>query len=105
VQFIETRAFTRRIVNALSDNDYRELQRVLVDRPLAGDLIRGTGGIRKLRWGDEGRGKRGAYRVIYYWHATREIFLMLFLYAKADQNDLTPDQRRVLGAVVREEFK
>ena len=104
MEFIETRAFTRRVVEALRDAEYRQMQEALLSRPLVGDVIRGTGGVRKLRWGDSDRGKRGAYRVIYYWHAQREIFLMLFIYSKAEQNDLSAEQRRLLGKVVREEF-
>jgi mRNA-degrading endonuclease RelE of RelBE toxin-antitoxin system len=105
MKFIETRAFTRRVVEALSDAEYRRLQETLLRRPTHGDLIRGTGGVRKLRWGDETRGKRGAYRVIYYWHSEREVFLMLFIYAKADQSDLSAEQRRALAKVVEEEFR
>jgi len=77
----------------------------LLRRPAQGDLIEGTRGIRKLRWGERGRGKRGGLRIIYYWHVQREILLMLFVYRKSDQKDLTPDQRRVLGTVVEQELK
>lgn len=97
--------FTRRITDALSDDDYRLLQEALLRRPAQGDLIEGTGGVRKLRWGEEGRGKRGGLRLIYYWHPQREIFLMLFLYRKSEQKDLTADQKRVLANVVQQEFK
>ncbi len=89
----------------MSDEEYRLLQAALLRRPAHGDLIEGTGGVRKLRWGEEGRGKRGSFRIIYYWHAKRELFLMLFLYRKNEQKDLTADQRRVLARVVREEVK
>ena len=89
----------------MSDAEYRELQQALFRRPTQGDVIRETGGVRKLRWGEAGRGKRGALRIIYYWHAERLIFLMLFLYRKAEQNDLSADQRRLLAKAVREEFK
>jgi hypothetical protein len=105
VQFIETRAFTKRVVEAISDFDYRKIQEALLRRPAQGDVIRGSGGVRKLRVGDEGRGKRGAFRLIYYWHPAREIFLMLFLYAKNEQNDLSPEQIRALATAVRQEFK
>jgi mRNA-degrading endonuclease RelE of RelBE toxin-antitoxin system len=97
--------FTRRILEALPDDDYRLLQEALLRRPAQGDLIEGTGGIRKVRWREEGRGKRGGLRLIYYWHAEREIFLMLFLYRKSEQKDLTADQRRILAKVVQQEFK
>lgn len=97
--------FTRRITDALSDDDYRLLQEALLRRPAQGDLIEGTGGVRKLRWREEGRGKRGGLRLIYYWHPQREIFLMLFLYRKSEQKDLTTDQRRIMANVVQQELK
>jgi mRNA-degrading endonuclease RelE of RelBE toxin-antitoxin system len=102
---VETSVFTRRITDTLSDDDYRLVQEALLRRPAQGDLIEGTGGIRKLRWREEGRGKRGGLRLIYYWHAEREIVLMLFLYRKSEQKDLTVDQKRILAQVVQQEFK
>lgn len=105
MKFVETTVFTRRLVEAMSDDDYRLLQQALLRRPAHGDLIEGAGGIRKLRWGEEGRGKRGALRIIYYWEPKREIFVMLFLYRKSEQKDLTAEQRRALAKVVRQEFK
>lgn len=89
----------------LSDDDYRLLQEALLRRPAQGDVIEGTGGVRKLRWSEEGRGKRGGLRFIYYWHVEREIILMLFLYRKSEQKDLTAEQRRVLAKAVQQEFK
>ena len=97
--------FTRRITDALSDDDYRLLQEALLRRPEQGDLIEGTGGVRKLRWREAGRGKRGGLRLIYYWHAEREIILMLFLYRKSEQKDLTVDQKRILAKAIQQEFK
>jgi mRNA-degrading endonuclease RelE of RelBE toxin-antitoxin system len=104
VRFVETAAFTRKIVRQITDDQYRRLQEELLARPTAGDVIRGTGGLRKLRWGYEQRGKRGGLRVIYFWHATQRVFLMLYVYAKNEQEDLSPEQRRVLARIVREEF-
>lgn len=89
----------------LPDDEYRLLQEALLRRPAQGSLIEGTGGIRKLRWGEEGRGKRGALRVIYFWHVQREMLLMLFLYRKSEQKDLRAEQKRVLAKVVREELR
>ncbi len=105
MRFVETTVFTRRITEALPDDDYRLVQEALLRRPAQGDLIEGTGGVRKLRWREEGRGKRGGLRIIYYWHVEREIILMLFLYRKSDQKDLTADQKRILANVVRQEFQ
>ncbi len=64
--FIETRLFSRLVSEFLSDEEYQRLQHRLVEDPAAGDLIPGSGGIRKLRWKVSGRGKRGGVRVIYY---------------------------------------
>lgn len=69
MRFVETPVFTRAVTSLLSDEEYRQLQLALLIRPEQGALIRGSGGLRKLRWGAQGRGKRGGVRVIYYWHA------------------------------------
>ena len=105
MRFVETSVFTRRITDALLDDDYRLVQEALLRRPEQGDLIEGTGGVRKLRWKEVGRGKRGGLRLIYYWHAEREVILMLFLYRKSEQKDLTADQKRILAKAVQQEFK
>ena len=101
----ETSIFTRQVRKLLDAEAYRLLQLRLVQDPDAGDLIRGTGGLRKVRWQGSGRGKRGGVRVIYYWAVSDRVILMLFAYAKGERGDLTPDQRKVLAALVEEEFK
>lgn len=68
-------------------------------------MIRGSGGLRKVRWALTGSGKRGGLRVIYYWSAADRAFYMLYAYTKNDQGDLTAAQARALGKLVREEFK
>lgn len=105
MRFIETPVFTRRITAFTSDEDYRRLQQALLRRPTQGDVIEGTGGVRKLRWGEAGRGKRGSLRIIYYWNEARILFLMLFVYRKSEQKDLSTDQRKALANGVRQEFK
>ena len=67
MEFIETPIFTREIRRLLSDDEYRRMQIPLLLRPDIGDLIQGSGGLRKLRWRIAGQGKRGGLRVIYYW--------------------------------------
>ncbi len=90
MRFVETPVFTKTVGTLLSDDEYRSLQSVLMLRPDQGALIRGTGGLRKVRWGGHGRGKRGGLRIIYYWDNTTETIYMLHVYAKTDQDDLTP---------------
>jgi mRNA-degrading endonuclease RelE of RelBE toxin-antitoxin system len=105
MRFIETPIFTREVLKLLKEDEYRNLQIVLLLRPEQGDPIPGTGGLRKIRWGAKGRGKRGGARVIYYWHLGEETFYMLLVYVKSRQEDLTSEQVRVLKRLVREEFK
>lgn len=101
---VETPVFTRQVTAALDDEQYRKLQLALVMNPERGVVIRGSGGVRKLRWGAEGRGKRGGVRIIYYYEPRRRVLLMLFLFPKNEQDDLTPEQLRKLRAVVEQEF-
>ena len=101
---IETSVFTRRVTVLLSDDEYRELQATLVERPKAGPVIPGSGGIRKLRWSASGRGKRGGARVIYYWATEQDHLLMLLIYAKNESEDLTQDQIKTLRQIVEREY-
>ncbi|MEP7384384.1 MAG: type II toxin-antitoxin system RelE/ParE family toxin [Gemmatimonadota bacterium] len=105
MRFVETSVFTASLRRHLDEEQYRALQIALLLRPEQGDVIRGSGGVRKLRWAGSGRGKRGGVRVIYYWAVEPSICYMLFVYAKNEQGDLTPAQVKVLARLVREEFK
>jgi hypothetical protein len=104
VIIVETRPFTARIDDLLTADEYRWLQLELVQQPTAGKVIPGAGGIRKLRWGALGRGKRGGARVIYFWHAPSETILMLFAYSKNEREDLTSAQREALRLIVEREY-
>jgi len=99
--FIETFIFTKEIQHLILDDDYRILETALMLRPDAGSLIRGSGGLRKIRWKLPGTGKRGALRIICYWYLPGTI-AMLFPYRKTEQEDLTPDQLKLLRKVVKE---
>jgi hypothetical protein len=66
ISFVETKLFTRLVQEYLSDDEYSELQQALLANPESGVVIPRSGGIRKLRWGVAGRGKRGGIRVIYF---------------------------------------
>jgi mRNA-degrading endonuclease RelE of RelBE toxin-antitoxin system len=80
--FIETRLFTKLVVEYFSDENYRQLQQALMENPESGKVIRGSGGVRKIRWAAEGRGKRAGYRVIYFVRQSRDVICMLTLYPK-----------------------
>ncbi len=104
MRFIETSIFTRAIVELLDDEQYRCLQLALLLRPERGPVIRGSGGVRKIRWSLPSRGKRGGIRVLYFWHGPSETFYMLYAFRKNVQEDLTRQQLRALARLVREEF-
>jgi mRNA-degrading endonuclease RelE of RelBE toxin-antitoxin system len=101
----ETPVFTKQVDELLDAESYRLLQLRLVQDPEAGALIRGTGGLRKIRWHGSGRGKRGGVRAIYYWATFEGQILMLLMYPKRERDDLSADQKKALAALVKEEFK
>ena len=101
----ETSIFSKQVQKLLDEESYRLLQLRLVQDPAAGALIKGTGGLRKIRWVGSGRGKRGGVRVIYYWARGQDIIMMLLAFEKSAQADLTTDQRSMLKRLVEEEFK
>ena len=105
MKFVETPVFTKALRAALPDEEYRTLQAALLLRPEQGPLMPGTHGLRKIRWGGKGHGKRGGYRVIYYWDAKSETFYMLYIYPKNEQEDLTAHQIMILADLVRKEFR
>jgi len=84
----------------MDDGHYRELKELLIENPEIGDLIQGSGGLRKIRWKLTGRGKRGGVRVIYYWAVSVDQIRMLYVYSKSDQENLTKDQLKVLRQIV-----
>lgn len=86
--FIETSAFTKRVIDFLTDDEFLGLQMFLLNRPDAGRIVRGTGGVRKLRWSITGRGKSGGLRVIYYWRVSEDEIWLLTIYSKSDQESI-----------------
>lgn len=102
MEFLETSIFTKRITELISDSDYHLLQLELSVRPDSGDVIKGSGGIRKLRWSGSDRGKRGGIRAIYYFLTLDNQVFMLFAYPKNESDDLSEQQIKQLKAVVQE---
>ncbi len=96
----ETSIFSRRAGALLKDEDRATLISVLATDPMAGDLVPGLGGIRKLRFAPAGRGKSGAFRVIYYFAAIDRPILALLIYGKNEQENITPKQRDALLALI-----
>ena len=105
MQFIETSVFTRQVTSLLADDEYSQLQMALFARPDMGAIIPDSGGLRKIRWSISDRGKRSGVRVIYYWVVSQDQILMLFMYPKSEQGDLTPKQLKILREIVEKEYK
>ena len=105
--FLELPAFERHRAEYLDDDAFRELQNLLMLHPEAGDSIPGAGGLRKLRFVDErrGKGKRGGLRVIYYWWGTGSEFWLFTVFDKDEMADLTPLQRKALKEMIKDELK
>ncbi|MCY1290198.1 Toxin HigB-2 [compost metagenome] len=104
--FIELPAFQRYRADYLDDDAFRALQYFLMEQPDAGDVIQGTGGLRKVRFVDERRqkGKRGGIRVIYYWWCEGMQFWLFTLYGKDVQDDLDSQQKKVLKQMLQAEI-
>jgi hypothetical protein len=105
--FVELPAFERHRAAYLDDAAFGALQNALMKDPEAGEVIEGTGGLRKMRFADKrrGKGKRGGLRVIYYWWRGGLQFWLYTLYDKDEMADLNAEQRKALRAALKAELK
>ncbi|MCC5827301.1 type II toxin-antitoxin system RelE/ParE family toxin [Alkalimonas sp.] len=100
IEFIETSLFTRQIKQIATDDELRVLQNELIAQPMKGDLITGTGGLRKVRMATGGQGKSGSARVIYFL-ATAEVIYLLLAYAKNEKDSLTAAEKAELKQLTK----
>jgi hypothetical protein len=105
--FVELPAFSRYRADYLDDEGFRGLQAAMMKNPESGDVIEGTGGLRKLRYADarRGKGKRGGLRVIYYWWDGASQFWLFTLYDKDEMTDLSPDEKKALKHMLKTELE
>ena len=105
--FVELPPFERYRADYLDDDGLLQIQRLLMRNPEAGAVIPGAGGLRKLRFVDErrGKGKRGGLRVIYYWWDANSQFWLFTLYDKDEASDLTKLQRETLKQMIKQELE
>lgn len=94
--FIETDIFSEDVTALLDDDEYREFQLFLTLNPESGDVIPGTGGLRKTRWSFLDKGKRGGVRIIYYYRRRYEEIRLLLIYRKGVKDDLTQQEKSIL---------
>jgi hypothetical protein len=104
--FVELPAFERHRTSYLDNDGFRDLQNLLITGPRAGDVMPGTGGLRKLRFPDarRGKGKRGGLRIIYYWWDGGKQFWFFTLYDKDEMSELTPQERKALKELIKAEL-
>jgi len=107
MEFIEAPAFTRYLSDYLADDDYRRLQNQLASNPDLGDVMPGSGGFRKLRWGDprRGKGRRGGLRVVYYYFWAEQQIWFMTLYDKDEAAALTPREMKSLKSAIEAELQ
>lgn len=105
--FVELPAFARFRSDYFDDRGFRGLQTAMMSNPEAGDVIEGTGGLRKLRHGDprRGKGKRGGLRVIYYWLSAGRQFWLFTLYDKDELKDLSAEEKKALKGMLKVELE
>lgn len=103
--FVVLPPFARLRGDYMDDEAYRSLQNELMQNPEAGDVIEGTGGLRKIRQADprRGKGKRGGFRVIYYWWLGGAQFWLFTVYDKDQADDLSAEQRKVIKRLLESE--
>lgn len=99
---IETHTYTRRAKKLLSIEEQDQIIDVIAGNPLAGDIIPGTGGIRKVRFGRDGKGKSGGVRVIYYFYNRDVPIFLIDIYGKNEKSDLSKAECNALGAFAAE---
>jgi len=101
--FIESSIFERVLPAYLDDDEYSELQQYLIQNPEAGEVVPGSGGLRKVRWARPGAGKRGGLRIIYFVRHRPNEFWMLTLYAKAKRENIPAHILKQLLEAFRDE--
>ena len=104
--FVESRLFTRLLPDYMSDEDFRQMQQILMDNPVRGSIMPGTGGFRKLRWHDSRRGKgtRGGIRVVYYYLLSDDQVWLVTIYNKDEMIDLSAEEKRELKRMLQTEL-
>jgi len=98
----ETEPFRRKVGRLLSITEQAELIAYLSMQPNAGVLIQGAGGIRKLRWARQGRGKSGGVRVIYFYHSARMPLYLLAIFGKNEKANISAKEKKLLSGTIKE---
>jgi hypothetical protein len=98
---IETKIFTQQITDLMSDSEYRIIQNELLADPKAGNVIEHSGGLRKIRFGIKGKGKRGGIRMVYFYNEVKARIYLLISYSKNEKDDLTAKELEILRNIAK----
>jgi mRNA-degrading endonuclease RelE of RelBE toxin-antitoxin system len=101
MEFIETPVYTKQILQLLEDDEYRKLQNFLAKYPESGDIIKKSGGLRKIRWKSKNIGKSGGIRNIYYYYKESNSIYMLLAYKKGRQDNLSDKELSILKKIIK----
>ena len=102
LEIVRTTVYERSVKKLLSEAETEELAASVAGNPEQGVVIPNLKGIRKLRWGRTGQGKRGGLRVVYYYYRRNDVIYMLTAYTKSDREDLKPEEKKLLRRFVEE---
>jgi len=98
----ETKLFSKLVYKYINDLEFLRIVSQLLENPKKGDIVKGAGGLRKLRWGLDSKGKSGGLRIIYY-HESEKLLLFVFIYSKSETAELTKEQYMVLKQIIEED--
>ena len=102
ITIAETEQFQKKVKQLLTEDEKTDLISYLSENPNTGDLIQGTGGVRKLRWARSGMGKSGGTRIIYYYHNEMMPLYLLTLFGKNEKSNLSMGEKQILSKAVKE---
>ena len=100
ITVVETRPFQQRVIGRLSDAERLAFIAYIAAHPEAGDIVPATGGVRKVRWGVDSRGKRSGVHVMYYYHNEEMPIFLLDVFAKNEKDDITPAEKKVMRQLI-----
>jgi hypothetical protein len=100
ITVVETRQFQQRAATRMSDEERQAFITYIATDPEAGVIVPSTGGVRKVRWGIDSRGKRGGLRVMYYYHDDQMPIFLLTVFAKNEKDDIAESEKRVMRQVI-----
>lgn len=100
IEFIETTEFTKKALHYFDDEEFSNFQMHLILNPDVGDVIPGSGGLRKIRWAGKGKGKRGGVRIIHFRRRIKNEIWLLDIYAKNEMENISIDKLKILRGEV-----